>query len=154
MPINSLVAYSNNQLGLINVCISTGLNAGTIQIADVRTGRNMPIGIGLESTPVGDRFKMVIPYAGHSITWDVILDSMDQLSPPDFLFNDDFMSDPPAMEEIEKSLPSLVNWDCSNDKALLQLINELLVMYKKYQVRLHKILLLRLKNIYRYVGRS
>lgn len=108
-----------------------GVGAGNLKIADVQSGRPT-----IEATANGDRFKLSIPFAGQSISWEIIFNSFRQSYPPDFTFNDDtFLSDPDA-EVLEKHLPSLANWDSSDPKALYNVISELLILYRKHQVNL------------------
>lgn len=110
---------------------NVGICAGNLKIDDVQSGRPT-----IETSNCGDRFKLIIPYAGQSITWEVVFNSVLPHFPPDFRFDDDtFLSDP-EVELIEENVPSLANWDCQDSKSLLRVICELLALYRKYQVSL------------------
>ncbi|KAK7492296.1 hypothetical protein BaRGS_00016393 [Batillaria attramentaria] len=78
-----------------------------------------------------DRFKMSVPFAGQSLTWEVIFDCNCPTEPPDFIFgpeDEDFL---PPMDEIE----SLCSWDATKPESLLCLIKELLEYYNQYNVQ-------------------
>ncbi|XP_022103676.1 BRISC and BRCA1-A complex member 2-like isoform X2 [Acanthaster planci] len=79
-----------------------------------------------------DRFKIQIPYAGNTVTWQIIFDSMHPSDPPDFIFNDQDSGFMPNIEEIK----SLVNWDAEDTSALSLVIRELLGAYKEHQRQL------------------
>lgn len=106
-----------------------GICAGSLKIDDVQSGRPT-----IEEPDCGDRFKLIIPYAGQSITWEVVFNSVLLHFPPDFCFDDDtFLSDP-EVGIIEENVPSLANWDSQDSKSLLYVICELLALYRKHQV--------------------
>ncbi|KFM61137.1 BRCA1-A complex subunit BRE, partial [Stegodyphus mimosarum] len=73
-----------------------------------------------------DRFKLVIPYGGHSVDWDVIFQAGAPESPPDFIFVDTFFVD---LTDVK----SLINYNSSKSDALLTVLKELLHHYQKYQ---------------------
>lgn len=103
--------------------------AGNLKIDEVQSGRPT-----IETSDCSDRFKLIIPFAGQSITWEVVFNSVLPHSPPDFFFDDDtFLSDP-EVAVIEENVPSLANWDCHDSKSLLRVICELLALYRKHQV--------------------
>jgi len=109
-----------------------GICAGNLKIDNVQSGRPT-----IETSNCGDRFKLIIPYAGQSVTWEVVFNSVLPHFPPDFHFDDDtFLSDP-EIELIEETVPSLANWDCQDSKSLLNVICELLALYRKYQVSIN-----------------
>ncbi|XP_042902647.1 BRISC and BRCA1-A complex member 2-like [Parasteatoda tepidariorum] len=73
-----------------------------------------------------DRFKIVIPYGGHSVDWIVIFQSSSPDCPPDFIFmNKGFV----ALDDIK----SLSNWDSNKPNSLLLVLKEFLHHYQKYQ---------------------
>ena len=109
-----------------------GICAGNLKIDNVQSGRPTT-----ETSNCGDRFKLIIPYAGQSVTWEIVFNSVLPHFPPDFHFDDDtFLSDP-EIELIEEAVPSLANWDCQDSKSLLKVICELLALYRKYQVSIN-----------------
>jgi len=109
-----------------------GICAGNLKIDAVQSGKPT-----IEASNYVDRFKLIIPYAGQSVTWEVVFDSVLPHFPPDFLFDDDtFLSDP-EVKLIEENVPSLANWDCEDAKSLLHVICELLALYRKYQVSIN-----------------
>ncbi|XP_037575032.1 BRISC and BRCA1-A complex member 2 [Dermacentor silvarum] len=75
-----------------------------------------------------DRFKISLPYAGQTVTWEVIFQAHKPDLPPDFIFDD--TSFLPNIEEV----PSLCDWDSEDDEALTNVIQELLEQYRKHQV--------------------
>lgn len=85
-----------------------------------------------------ERYKLGLAYAGQQMQWLVLFDSQEPESPPQFLFPDspNFLLDK-SLEELESDLPSLVNWDCDDDRALIKVVNEMLMVYRKLQVHLN-----------------
>uniref|UniRef100_A0A131XUG7 BRISC and BRCA1-A complex member 2 n=1 Tax=Ixodes ricinus TaxID=34613 RepID=A0A131XUG7_IXORI len=77
-----------------------------------------------------DRFKLLLPYAGQSVTWEVIFQAHRPEFPPDFIFDD--MSFLPKIENI----PGLWDWDADDDGALVKVVFELLDEYRKHQASL------------------
>ncbi|KAI0241907.1 BRISC and BRCA1-A complex member 2 [Lamellibrachia satsuma] len=113
-----IVRYVESVLteGRVGVC------SGAIRIKDITTGCS-----SLAKSPCADRFRLIIPYAGHSVTWEVLFNSSIPDEPPDFIFGDtNFL---PDIENVQ----SLVNWEPADPKGLIYVVNELLDEYKKYQ---------------------
>ncbi|EEC19399.1 protein BRE, putative [Ixodes scapularis] len=77
-----------------------------------------------------DRFKLLLPYAGQSVTWEVIFQAHRPEFPPDFIFDD--MSFLPKIEDI----PGLWDWDADDDGALVKVVFEMLDEYRKHQASL------------------
>ncbi|XP_014667014.1 PREDICTED: BRCA1-A complex subunit BRE-like isoform X2 [Priapulus caudatus] len=101
-----------------------GICGGSIRIFDYSKGS--PEGERYKS----DRFKMVLPYAGQSIVWEILFNAVTPELPPDFIFNEqEFFPDPDKLE-------SLGNWNSHNPSALLSVVRELLEQYREYQVSL------------------
>ncbi|XP_064484121.1 BRISC and BRCA1-A complex member 2-like [Ornithodoros turicata] len=75
-----------------------------------------------------DRFKISVPYGGQTLMWEVIFQAHRADWPPDFIFDDVLFL--PDIAEI----PSLLNWNHSDEKALIPVLNELLDLYRKFQV--------------------
>ncbi|XP_071441444.1 BRISC and BRCA1-A complex member 2-like [Hetaerina americana] len=98
-------------------------------VSDVQTGLTEE-----SNGPCGDRFKLVIPFAGQQIAWNVVLDALNPHFPPDFCFDDPSFLPCPSPEFLEENVPSLSNWNLENPNALLQVIEELLCLYRKHQV--------------------
>nr|XP_037274257.1 LOW QUALITY PROTEIN: BRISC and BRCA1-A complex member 2-like [Rhipicephalus microplus] len=80
-----------------------------------------------ETKQLCDRFKISLPYAGQTVTWEVIFQAHKPELPPDFIFDD--TSFVPNIEEV----PSLCEWDSEDDQALTNVIQELLEQYRKHQ---------------------
>ncbi|KAL4238039.1 hypothetical protein ACF0H5_002750 [Mactra antiquata] len=76
-----------------------------------------------------DRFKITIPYAGHTITWEVLFDCNYPEAPPDFIFGSDDFDFCPDLY----SLQSLVQWDYKDPESLTKVVEELVYQYRKYQ---------------------
>lgn len=83
-------------------------------------------------------FIIKIPYAGKQLKWEVIFDPEDFYFAPDFEFNDDQFLNSPDYEMIASNVPSLVNWNLKDPKALSQVLNEFISLYKKLQVNFIK----------------
>ncbi|XP_048737689.1 BRISC and BRCA1-A complex member 2-like [Ostrea edulis] len=102
-----------------------GVCNGIIRINDVKSGSST-----LRKGPCGDRFKVNIPYAGQTLTWEVIMDNSCPEEPPDFIFEDsDFC---PNVADIK----SLLKWDIRNPHCLTEVVTELLDHYKAFHERL------------------
>ncbi|XP_046753297.1 BRISC and BRCA1-A complex member 2-like isoform X2 [Diprion similis] len=69
----------------------------------------------------GDRFYLSIPYAGKTISWNVLFNSLCPELSPDFLFDDDSFLADPDLNSIVTHVPSLASWDVTNDDALLMI---------------------------------
>ncbi|KAI4459088.1 brisc and brca1-a complex member 2 [Holotrichia oblita] len=86
------------------------------------------------NTDMGNTFTLNIPYAGRHLQWEVIFNDEDPTFAPDFdILNDTFLTDP-TIDTISKHLPSLANWDVKNSKCLVNVIREMIVLYKKEQL--------------------
>ncbi|XP_041353802.1 BRISC and BRCA1-A complex member 2-like [Gigantopelta aegis] len=79
-----------------------------------------------------DRFKLVIPYAGQSLTWEILFDNTFPDEPPDFIFGPDDEDFLPNLENIT----SLTKWDPSNSSSLSMAVHELLREFQVYNRRL------------------
>lgn len=53
---------------------------------------------------------------------------------PDFDFHDKTFLPDPQIEIVEQFLPSLMNWDSTNQSCLFNVLVELSTVYKHYQV--------------------
>lgn len=83
----------------------------------------------------GNTFTLNIPYAGKNLQWEVLFNDEDPTLAPDFdILNDTFLADP-AVDTISDHLPALTNWNVKDSKALVTVIKQMLILYKKYQVR-------------------
>jgi len=80
--------------------------------------------------PKYDRFKLRIPYAQQTITWEIIFDVAHWKEPPDFIFETDSSDFCPPLEKIN----SLVCWDWKDRDSLVNLLEELLILYTHYQL--------------------
>lgn len=80
-----------------------------------------------------DHFSVEIPYAGKFLKWDVLFNDEDYNFAPDFVFSDQFLADP-DIDVIETHIPSLANWDVNDPNSLQKVLQEILLLYKKYQV--------------------
>ncbi|KAK9737372.1 Brain and reproductive organ-expressed protein (BRE) [Popillia japonica] len=119
---------------------------GQIGISGMRPQINLPpskLDFGY-NTNMGNTFILNIPYAGKNLQWEVIFNDEDPTFAPDFdILNDTFLSDP-AIDTISKHLPSLLNWDVKNSKCLVNVIQEMIALYKREQIE-------RLRNEPKYV---
>lgn len=83
---------------------------------------------------VDDRIKLKIPFAGQYLSWEVVFNCSLPHYPPDFDLNDESFLSSISIDAMEENVPSLLNWDFSDNKALFNVISELRVLYLKYQV--------------------
>ncbi|KAK3718792.1 hypothetical protein QZH41_014050, partial [Actinostola sp. cb2023] len=105
-----------------------GLRGEKVQIKEQKTGCSYPP----SSARHLDRFKVLIPFAGHVLKWEVIFS--DPELPPDFIFGNNDLDFVPNIEEIQ----SLFHWDHDNPESLVLLIKELVQHYKEYQTDIVK----------------
>lgn len=82
----------------------------------------------------GDRFKLSIPYAGQKIVWHVVFNHQRPQFAPNFCFDDESFLADPEIPFLEENVPSLASWNSRDPKALLNVIAELLALYRKHQV--------------------
>ncbi|XP_076296830.1 BRISC and BRCA1-A complex member 2 [Lasioglossum baleicum] len=104
-----------------------GICCGTIQVESTSSSCDKA---------EGDRFKLLIPYARHTITWDVLFDSQRPELGPDFIFNDDTFLIDMNIDTLSAKVPSLAKWNVNNENALLNVLMELLSCYRQHQIEL------------------
>ncbi|XP_076654867.1 BRISC and BRCA1-A complex member 2 [Halictus rubicundus] len=104
-----------------------GICCGTIQIESTSSSCDKD---------EGDRFKLLIPYARHKVTWDVFFDSQRPELGPDFIFNDDTFLIDTNIDTLCTEVPSLAKWNVNDKDALLKVLMELLLCYKNHQIEL------------------
>ncbi|KXJ14464.1 BRISC and BRCA1-A complex member 2 [Exaiptasia diaphana] len=105
-----------------------GLKGERIQIKEPKSGCSYPPSTARNL----DRFKVYIPFAGHTLKWEVIF-SHPEL-PPDFIFGNQELDFVPDIEKMQ----SLIDWDHNNPQSFVTLIKELVQHYKHYQTELVK----------------
>ncbi|CAG5039887.1 unnamed protein product [Parnassius apollo] len=81
------------------------------------------------------QFRLILPYCSKKLKWEVIFDSSTPWFAPDFRFDDDSFLSNTDNEFLTKNVPSLSNWNASDPKALGDVINELIRLYKSHQVK-------------------
>ncbi|XP_033735949.1 BRISC and BRCA1-A complex member 2-like [Pecten maximus] len=101
-----------------------GICGAHVRISDIRTGS-----LSTSKKPNGDRFQVLLPFAGQTLQWDVIFDCNYPQDPPDFIFAADDSDFCPHEEDVK----SLVNWDSNDPNSLLNVLNELLTLYREHQ---------------------
>lgn len=82
---------------------------------------------------------MKVPYAGKRLKWEVIFDPENFNFAPDFDFNDEEFLSYPDVDRVSENVPSWKNWNIKNPKSLAQVLNEFLILYKNYQVKIIQI---------------
>lgn len=102
-----------------------GICAGNVRIIDIQTGA-----FSLQKGPCGDRFKLIVPYAGLSVIWEILFFGCVPHLPPDFLFDD--RSFQPDLESVE----AINSWKSDDPKSLLRVVQDLMDSYRKHQVSL------------------
>ncbi|XP_041976585.1 BRISC and BRCA1-A complex member 2-like [Aricia agestis] len=91
--------------------------------------------IGSNSKGNHNQFRLLLPYCSRKLKWEVIFDSSVPWFAPDFRFDDDSFFSNVDEDFIEKSLPSLAQWNPSNLRSLNNVLTELICFYKTYQVK-------------------
>jgi hypothetical protein len=83
-----------------------------------------------------ERYKLGLVYAGQPLQWHVLFDLQEPESPPQFLFptSPSFLQDL-SLDELEMVVPSLVNWNSDDDRALVKVVNEMIMVYRTLQVK-------------------
>lgn len=79
-------------------------------------------------------FNLKIPFAGHKLNWDLRFTPEDISFAPELKFNDENFYLSANMDAVVENVPSLINWDVNNPKALLSVLREYFGLYKKQQV--------------------
>ncbi|XP_071835246.1 BRISC and BRCA1-A complex member 2-like [Apostichopus japonicus] len=102
-----------------------GVLGGRVHLTEPRTSCN-----SIDGKKLYDRIQVNIPFATHTLSWQVLFNSMYPEDPPDFIFgpaDNDFV---PPLEEIR----SLVKWDPDDPLSLKVVICELIEFYKAFQI--------------------
>lgn len=76
----------------------------------------------------------MLPYCSKKLKWEVIFDPSTPWFAPDFRFDDDSFLSNVDEELLNKTVPSLCQWNSNDPKALCGAISELINLYKTYQV--------------------
>ncbi|XP_072032543.1 BRISC and BRCA1-A complex member 2-like [Amphiura filiformis] len=106
---------------------NVGVFGGSIRVLEPKTGQYI-----ISQKGCCDRFRVQVPFAGSTLTWQVIFNSVFPENPPDFMFGPQERTFIPELENVK----SLVNWDASNRDCLLVVIKELIHLYKEFQENL------------------
>ncbi|XP_078037659.1 NAD(P)HX epimerase isoform X1 [Augochlora pura] len=118
------------------------LEANELEISGEQSSRRLSRAIQIETISSScdkaeaDHFKLSIPYAKQTLTWNVFFDSQCPEMGPDFLFNDDTFLMDMNIDTLSARLPSLAKWNVNDQNALLNVLMELLLCYKQHQVQL------------------
>lgn len=118
-----------NYLIFVNVVFLSGLQGAKAEIRNVESGNIFT----RRDKNNGDRFLLIITYCTTRLTWQVIMCPHDLNVPPDFIMQEDFLTNM-DVSIIESQVPSLAYWQASDPKSLLNVVLELLQLYKQYQV--------------------
>ncbi|XP_039253809.2 BRISC and BRCA1-A complex member 2-like [Styela clava] len=78
-----------------------------------------------------DIFTICIPFAGATLQWRVLFDGLDCEELPDFLISDQDGFDPDY-----EDIPHLINWNSKESDSLLNVLKDLLKLYKKHHLKL------------------
>ncbi|XP_064599787.1 BRISC and BRCA1-A complex member 2-like [Liolophura sinensis] len=122
--------FSPNIINFVETVIRdgrVGICAGNLRISDVTSSCSSVV-----QQPKCDRFKLVIPYAGQPIIWEVLFDSNSPDEAPDFIFGPEDKTFCPYIEDVQ----GLVKWDSQNPRALLIVLQDILDHYRKHQLKL------------------
>lgn len=80
------------------------------------------------------QFLLKVPYAGKLLEWEVIFNQEDYEFAPDFDFRDEYFLADPDLDVLVKNVPSLIEWNLQNPKALITVLREFIQFYRKEQV--------------------
>ncbi|KAL0275155.1 UNVERIFIED_CONTAM: hypothetical protein PYX00_003105 [Menopon gallinae] len=105
-----------------------GLQGAHAEIRNVESGSI----ITKREKNIGDRFLLIITYCATKLMWQVLMCPHDLTEPPDFIMQDDFLANV-DVRVIESQVPSLAHWQPTDPKCLLNVVLELLQLYKQYQ---------------------
>lgn len=103
-----------------------GLCAGRASINNILCSRSSS-----NNSNANDTFTVTIPYAGMNLNWQILFEGADSSDLPDFLIHDECGFDPDYEDILH-----LVNWDPENQMALLNVMKDLLRLYKKHHLKL------------------
>lgn len=106
--------------------LNFGLCKSKIDIERLRSSNNN----------LSDQFTLVLPYAGKSLRWEVLFDSSAPWFAPDFRFDDEGFLANTDDDFFNQLVPSLVNWDDTDPRALSKVISELMSAYRLHQCKL------------------
>lgn len=109
---------------------SVGICKGQVKLTDFNS--SCPTVTVADSQGKCDRFKVLMPYAGQTVTWEVLFNCNYPEDPPDFIFGSEDADFFPNIDNIK----SLINWDYKEPNSLLRVIEELLQEYRLHQERL------------------
>ncbi|GAB6020477.1 hypothetical protein CHUAL_003166 [Chamberlinius hualienensis] len=102
-----------------------GIFGGNVKALDVQTGAYT-----LHDGPCADRMKLVIPYAGQTVSWEIMFFGNSGMYPPEFRFDDkSFIPDIESMQALQE-------WRSDDKFSLLRLVQEMLDAYREYQLSL------------------
>jgi len=81
--------------------------------------------------PYSDRFTLKIPYCGKFLQWEVIFDGKQPNVPPDFVLEE-------GQEHFVNmaNINSIPKWNPTNKHALLDIVLDIIELYKQYQLKL------------------
>lgn len=111
----------------------TGLSEEAPQLVELRSGCDLVVPAASNATC--DRFRLLIPFAGATLTWEMLYNAAEPDFPPDFIFGE------PSFNPPIDRLPHVHGWRIADDGAaaldsLTLAIRDLLAEYKAYQVAL------------------
>lgn len=84
--------------------------------------------------PYANQFLLKVPYAGRLLEWEIIFNEEDYRFAPDFDFRDEYFFADPSLEILVNNIPTLAKWDLQDPKALITVLREFIVFYRRIQV--------------------
>jgi hypothetical protein len=75
-----------------------------------------------------------IPYAKQIVKWEMYFNPLYPELGPDLVFDDEEFLQFENIHYIANKLPTLLKWNPTNSRFLLQVLQELFEVYKQYQV--------------------
>uniref|UniRef100_V5H019 BRISC and BRCA1-A complex member 2 n=1 Tax=Anoplophora glabripennis TaxID=217634 RepID=V5H019_ANOGL len=114
------------------LCLRSQIGLGSVSLRDISILSNRYS--SEEDILSNYHFMIKIPYAGKQLKWEVIFDPENFYFAPDFDFNDDQFLNNPDYEMIANNVPGMVDWNLKDPKALSQVLNEFVSLYKKLQI--------------------
>ncbi|XP_071525750.1 BRISC and BRCA1-A complex member 2-like [Panulirus ornatus] len=82
----------------------------------------------------GDELLIKVPFAGTNFTIRLLFYLQEPWMPPDMTFSDIQFLSSISSKDLEEQVPTLDNWNCTDDDIIAQLLHQLLQLYKRYQL--------------------
>ncbi|RXG72236.1 BRCA1-A complex subunit BRE [Armadillidium vulgare] len=82
-----------------------------------------------------EEIDITLPYAGTNFSIRLLFNLYEPWVPPDMMFSDSKFMKKISVEDLEKMVPILNNWNYSSEETIAQLLKQLHQLYKNYQLK-------------------